>query len=124
MPAWAEVLGNGPVGGEEPLGVSWRLEALHAPLALPRRLVGVFGAVVQIAVLPMLHAGQELPLCRPIAPQLIGDDHPRGVRQALQQLAEESLRRLLVSPALHKNVEDIPLLVHGSPEIVPFAMDG
>jgi hypothetical protein len=55
---------------------------------------------------------------------LIGDDHPRDVRQALQQLAEESLRRLLVSPALHKNVEDILLLVHGSPEIVPFAMDG
>jgi hypothetical protein len=42
----------------------------------------------------------------------------------LQQLAEEFLGRFLVALALHKNVEDISLLVHGPPEIVPFATDG
>lgn len=63
-------------------------------------------------------------MAAPWPPQLIGDDPPRGVRQALQPLPEDSLRRLLVSPALHQHVEDIPLLVHGSPQIVPCAMDG
>jgi hypothetical protein len=55
MPSGAGVLGDGPVDGEEPLRVSWGLEPLHPPLSLARRLVGVLGAIVQIAMLPMLH---------------------------------------------------------------------
>jgi hypothetical protein len=35
-------------------------EALHAPFALARRLMGVLGAIVPIAVLSMFHARQEL----------------------------------------------------------------
>src|SRR5215212_4605947 len=36
------------VGGEEALGLARRLEALHLPLASPRRLMGVFGPVVEM----------------------------------------------------------------------------
>jgi len=42
----SEVLGHGTIGGEEPLGVPWRFEALHPPLPLAGRLVSVFGAIV------------------------------------------------------------------------------
>jgi hypothetical protein len=40
------------------------------------------------------------------------------VRQALEQLPEESLRGFLVPAALHQDVEDIPLLVKSSPEVM------
>ena len=46
MTARAKVLGDGTIGGEEPLGVSRGLEPLHPPLTLARGLVGVLGAVV------------------------------------------------------------------------------
>jgi hypothetical protein len=46
MPAWTEMLGDRTIRGEKPLGVPWGLEALPAPLALPCRLVGIFGTVV------------------------------------------------------------------------------
>jgi len=37
--------------------MSWGLEALHPPFSLVRWLVGILGAVVQVAVLPMLDTG-------------------------------------------------------------------
>jgi hypothetical protein len=119
----SEVLGDRPIGGEEPLRVSWRLEALHAPLPLAGRLVGVFRAVIQIPVLAMLHPRQQLLLRGAIAFQLVGDDHPRHVRQSLQQLTEELLGRFLVATTLHQDIEDVPVRVNGAPEVVPLAID-
>jgi len=46
MPSRAEVLRNKPIYGKKALGVSWRLESLHAALPLARGLVGVFHAIV------------------------------------------------------------------------------
>jgi hypothetical protein len=48
--------------------VSRGLESLQAPLPLAGGLVRMLGAMVQMAVLPMFHTGQQLPLRRPIAP--------------------------------------------------------
>jgi hypothetical protein len=45
----AEVLDNGAIGGEEALGVPWRLEPLHAALALAGGLMRVFRPVIQVA---------------------------------------------------------------------------
>ncbi len=52
---------NGAVGGEEARGLAWGFEPLHAPFPLAGGLVRVFGAIVQIAVLPMLHALRGAP---------------------------------------------------------------
>ena len=52
-PARAEVLHDGTIGGEETLGVSRGLEALHAPLSLAGGLVGVLYAIIEIAMLTM-----------------------------------------------------------------------
>ena len=57
MPSRAEVLGDGTIGGEEPLRVSSRFEALHAPLPLARRLMGILRTVVEGAVLAVLYTG-------------------------------------------------------------------
>src|SRR5262245_50306242 len=47
--------------------------------------MGILRAVVEIAVLAVLHAGQDLLFRGAVAFQLVGDDHPRHVRQSLQQ---------------------------------------
>ena len=84
MPSRAKVLCDGPVGGEEALGVPGGLEALHAPLPLARRLMRVLGAVVQIPVLPMFHPRQEFPLSGLVTLQFVGNDHTGDVLTPLQ----------------------------------------
>jgi hypothetical protein len=69
MPARAEVLGDGTIGREELLGVSRRLEPLHAPFPLAG-LMRVLRAVVEIPMLAMLHPRQHLLLRRTIAFEL------------------------------------------------------
>jgi hypothetical protein len=119
-----EVRGNGAIRGEKPLGVSRRLKSPHAAPALAGGLARILGAVVQIPVLPMFDTGQELAQDRPLAFQLIRDDHPRHICQALQEFAEEFLRHFLVPPALHEDLEPMAILIDGPPQIVPFAVDG
>ncbi len=79
MPSWAKVLGNRTIGGKEALGMSGGLESLHPLLPLAGRWMGILGAVVQVAVLPMLDAGQDLPRGRPVTFQLIRNDHAGDV---------------------------------------------
>jgi len=122
--SWAEMLGNRSIRGEKPLGVPWRLEPLHAPLSLAGGLVGVLRAVIQIPMLPMFHAWQELPLGGSITVQLVRDDDPWSILAPLEQLAEEFLCDLLVPPALHQDIEHLALLIHRPPEVVAFAMNG
>ena len=123
MTARAKVVGNGTIGGQEPLGMSRGLEPLHPPLTLARGLVRVLGAVIYIAVLAMLDAGQHLALGGAVALELVSDDDPWDVLTAFEQLAEELLGRLLIPPALDEDVEDIPLLIHSPPEIVAFIVN-
>ena len=100
MPAWAEVLRDGTIGREETLGVAGGLKPLHAPLSLACGLVRVFCPVVEIAMLAMLYPREQLSLSSSVALELIGDEHPRYVPQALEQLAEELLCGLLIPAAL------------------------
>jgi hypothetical protein len=90
---------------------------------LPGGLVGILAAVVEIAVLAVLHTRQDLPLRGAITFQLVRNEHPWDVRQALEQLADELLRGLLVAPALHENVQDGNVLIHRPPQIMPFFVD-
>jgi len=92
-------------------------------LSVARRLVGVCGSVVEIAVLAMFHTGQYLTLRGTIALQRIRDDDAWDISQALEQLAEEPLGRFFVTPALHQNIEHMAILIDRPPHIVPFAID-
>ena len=60
-------MGNRTVRGEKALRVPGGLEPLHTPLPLAGGLVGVLGPVVEVPVLPMLHARQDLALGRAVA---------------------------------------------------------
>jgi len=123
MTAQSEMLGNRAVRGEEPLRVPGRLEPLHTPLPLTSGLVRVLSTVVQVPVLPMLHARQELAHGRAVALQLIRDEHPWDILTAFEELTEEFLRSLLVPPPLHQDVEHHAIMIDRPPEIVPLLID-
>ncbi len=123
MPPRSKVLGNGTIGGKEALGVSRCVKPLHPALPLTGGLVRVLGAIIEVPMPAMFHAGQDLPRGRAVARQFVGDDDRRDVPQTLQELPEESLRGNLVSPALHQDVEDIPVLIDGPPQIRALAID-
>jgi hypothetical protein len=72
----------------------------------------------------MFHTGQELPLRRAITPELIRDDHPGHVHEALEQLAKKFLRCGLVPPVLHQNIQHMAVLIHGPPEIMAPPLNG
>ena len=91
MPPKPEVLGDGTTSSEEALGVTRGLESLHTSLSLAGGLVGVLSPVVEIGMLAMFHAGENLLLGGSIALEFVGDDHARDVGQAFQEFAEELL---------------------------------
>ena len=93
MPSRPEVCGDAAEGGQEPLRMPRRFEAFHRPFALSGGLMRVLGAVVQIPRPPVLHRRHELAVGDLVAAQLVGDQHPRHLPQALAQLTEESLGR-------------------------------
>jgi hypothetical protein len=70
------VLGNRTIRCEKSLGVPRGLEPLHALLPLACGLVGILRAVVEVAMLAVLHPRLNLPLRGAVALELIGDDHP------------------------------------------------
>ena len=80
-------------------------------------------AVIEVAVLAVLHPRKNLPLRRAIAFQLVRDDHPGHVGQALEEFAEELLRRLLVPTTLDENIQHVAVLVHSTPQGMPLTVD-
>jgi hypothetical protein len=113
---------NGTIGGEEALGVPGQLETLHPSFPLARRLVRVLGAIIEVSVPAMFHAGQYLPLGGAVALQLVGDMHPWDVLASFEQHAEELLGYLLAAPTLHENIKDVAVLIYRTPEIVTCAV--
>src|SRR5262245_50525307 len=97
-------------------------EALHPSLALTRRPMRVFTAVIGVATLTVFHAGQDLPFGRAVALQFVRDDDPRYVLTSFEQLVEELLGSLLVAPTLHQDVQNIVVLIHRPPQVMAFAI--
>lgn len=85
--------------------------------------MGVFRPIVQVAVLPVFDAREDLALRRAVAFQPIGDDDPWHAPAPFEELAEEFLGRVLVPPALHENIQDVAVLIHRPPQIVTFAVN-
>ena len=71
----------------------------------------------------MFNAGHNLALRRAVAPQLVSDEPTRCVAQAFQQFAEEPLGGFGIAPALHQDVEHVPILIDRTPEKMQFAAD-
>src|SRR3954464_5661209 len=122
--AAGEDVGDLIVGGEKPLHLPRRLEALHDPFSSSGRLVRILRPVVEAFVLAVLDAGHDLPLGGTVAAQLVGDQHTRRLPLLLHELAEQAFGGFLVAPALDQDIENEAFLVDRAPEPVLLAGDG
>src|SRR5215467_6555666 len=84
----------------------------------------ILTAVVEVATLPVFHAGQYLALRGAVALELVRNDYTRHILQALEQLAKKLLRRLLIPPALHEDVQHVIVLVDRAPGVMALPVDG
>ena len=48
----------------------------------------------------------------------------RGVAFAFQQFPKEARGRPAIAPRLHEDVDDVAVLVHRPPEVLPLSLDG
>jgi len=92
-------------------------------LSSSHRLMRVFGAIVPAQPL-LVRAGQpQTPERRGVGAQLVGDQQFGCEALLLEQLAHQPQRRPSVASALDQHVEDLALMVDGTPEIHPLAGD-
>ncbi len=82
----------------------------------------VLGTIVEVAALPMLDLRQDLPFRGSIAPQLVGDDHPRGSSCRIQQRTKEPQGCPAIPPLLYQDIVGGPMLVDSSPQVVLHAI--
>jgi hypothetical protein len=69
----------------------------------------------------MVRCGQYVPGSRTVAPQPVGDYSKRLSPVGLQDLGEAPLRGLGVPSALHKDLQDVTVLVDRPPQILEFS---
>lgn len=119
----SKVSGDGIKDGEEPLCLFRRFDALHWPLALPGRLMGVLGPVVKIAALAMSNIGKHEPFGGAVAPKLVGDYDSRFASSTAQEFPKEALRREPVASGLNENINHGSVLIHCTPEIMSETLD-
>ena len=100
-----------------------RCEPFHRMFPLSGGLMRVLGPIVQILGSAMLDRGQHLAVSDAVAGQLVGNDHPRHILQALEQLTEESLGGVAVSARLDQHIEHVPVLVDRPPQVMQCAVD-
>ena len=94
------------------------------PLALSRRLMRNLCAVVLVSVRSMGDGRHDRSVRRPVAAQLVGDQSHGLALLALQQLAEKACGSPAVATRLDENIEDVAILIDGTPEIAQLSLDG
>ena len=89
----------------------------------PRGLMRNLGAIVGIGLGIVGHTRQDGSAGSTIALQLVGDDPQRFLALTTQQSTKESLGCRLVAVRLQQNIDNIPVLIHGTPKILLPAVD-
>ena len=119
-----EKVADESVHGQEALCLTGRFEPSHLSLALPCGLVGDFGAIVLVSVRAMGDRRHDRSVRRPVAAQLVGDQPARLTLLALQQLAEKACGSPAVAPRLDEDIDDVAILIDGTPARRPPSLDG
>ena len=121
MTSNSEQVVNRAVDTEKSLDLCRRLESTHLAFLLPRVLVGDFSSVVFVLAGSMGDGWEDLSVGRRIAAKLVGDELQRWPLLVFQHLAKEAFSGSLVSAACDQDIEDISILIRGSPKIMTFA---
>ena len=82
-----------------------------------------FRAIVFVLLGTVDHGRHHGTVRRRVAAQLVCDQPARLAALAFQQLPEEPCGRPPIAPRLHENVEDVAVLVHGTPQILLLPLD-
>jgi len=82
-----------------------------------------FRTVVLILVGEMYQRGRELTQGSLIASEFVGDNFPRHGCLTFKQFSEETQCRLIVSAALHQNIDNVTILIDRSPKILAFTIN-
>ena len=87
-------------------------------------MVGDFGPVVGVAGGVVDHRRHDDPVRGAVAPEAIGDEAVRDTAAPLEQLAKEPRGGVAIPAGLEQDVDDLAILVDGSPEILTPAANG
>ena len=120
----SEEIQHESVDREKPLRVRGEFEPAHLSLALSRRLMRNLCAVVLVSVRAMGDGRHDCSVRSPVAAQLVGDQSHGLTLVALQQLAKKACGSPAVAPRLDEDIEDVAIVIDGTPEIVPPSLDG
>ncbi len=71
----------------------------------------------------MFHAWQHFSFGSAVARKFIGDEDTRHVGAALEELAEELLGCCFVSSALDQDIQDVPVLINRTPQVLALPLD-
>jgi hypothetical protein len=99
---------DGGANGQEPLGCSQLLEALHLAHTSSSRLMRILGAIALAQALLMASRQSDFGLHRTLRAKPIGHQNIKREALFLKQLAHEFHGRSLVAPPLDKKVETSP----------------
>ena len=103
---------------EKPLRMRGGLESAHLSLALPRGLMRDLRSIVLVLPRAVDHGRHRGAVRRRITPELVRDQTARLPAVPFQQLPEETGGRPPVASRLDQNVNHVPVLVHGAPQIL------
>src|SRR6201993_3957288 len=108
---------------EEALGGSSRLEPLHLALSSPYRLMRVLRPIVLPKPLFVRTRQSQAPERRGVGAQLVSHQQLRCKPLLSEKLAHQPQRRPAVAATLDQHVEDLALVVDGTPQVHPLAGD-
>jgi hypothetical protein len=97
-------------------------ESAHLSFSHPG-LMRNLGAIVGILLGVVSNTRQDRSTGSTIALQLVGDDPEWFLALTAQQSAKEPLSCTLIAARLQQNIDDITVLIHGTPKIMLLAVD-
>jgi hypothetical protein len=74
-------------------------------------------AIVRVLRRVMKYIRHQFSVCHVITPQFVGHNLSRNSSIIFQQPREETLSRSTIATLLEKNIDDVTILVSGSPQI-------
>ena len=81
------------------------------------------GPIVRVLARVVGDQGYDVPMGHAVAAELIGHETHRFLPLTLQEFSKESPRRLPVPTRLDEKVDQVPVLIHRAPQILPLAVD-
>ena len=115
MSANNEKVDHGAVDRKESLCLSRRLESSHLAFPLPRTLMRYLGPVVGILIVAVQHRWHHIAFSGRVALELVCDQLPANGFLSFQKFPEKSFGCVFVASALHKNVDNFPILINSPP---------